>query len=310
MARSLASKTNVTAPGGNYPYGRVKDNTGSGDGTHVDENLLGDLIQYFEKLMALGGVTANGLPENSSDGFQYLTALINLISSYVSTGVSSEAATRAAADTTLQNNINTEATNRASADTTLTNTKVAKAGDSMTGALAMGGNKITGLAAGTATGEAARYDELTSEASTRAAAVSAEASTRSAADTTLQNNINAIDDSLISWADTMSYGTNWASNAGTVGSRKVRGVAYLRGLVRKTSGSANDGDVAFTLPTGQRPLQALRVLLGPGGSLGGINYADIQTSGDVTIHEMGKSFGNAMTNTSFYLDGVYFDTAH
>jgi hypothetical protein len=38
--------------------------------------------------------------------------------------------------------------------------KVAKSGDSMTGALAMGGNKITGLGAPTANGDALRFDQL------------------------------------------------------------------------------------------------------------------------------------------------------
>lgn len=38
--------------------------------------------------------------------------------------------------------------------------KVSKSGDSMTGALAMGSNKITGLANGTATGDAVNYDQL------------------------------------------------------------------------------------------------------------------------------------------------------
>ena len=38
--------------------------------------------------------------------------------------------------------------------------KVAKAGDSMTGALAMGGNKITGLAAASANGDAVRFEQL------------------------------------------------------------------------------------------------------------------------------------------------------
>ncbi len=71
-----------------------------------------------------------------------------------------EAATRAAADTTLQNNIDAEAATRAAADTTLQN-------------------------------------NIDTEAATRAAAdttlqnnINAEAATRAAADTTLQNNIN------------------------------------------------------------------------------------------------------------------------
>jgi hypothetical protein len=81
MARSLASKTNVTAPGGDYPYGRVKDESSAGafDGTPVNEVLVGDAMQFFDRLLAEGFVTANGNPENSSDGFQYLEALKNVV---------------------------------------------------------------------------------------------------------------------------------------------------------------------------------------------------------------------------------------
>ena len=170
MARSLASKTNVTPPGGNYPYGRIKDNTGSGDGTPVDEGVYGDIHQFFERLMALTSTTANALPENTANTFQYITALIAFINTYVGSGVGSEAATRAAADTALDN------------------AKVNRSGDTMSGNLAMGGNKVTGLAASTSNGESVRHEQLTVEAATRAADDATEASTRAAADTTLTNN--------------------------------------------------------------------------------------------------------------------------
>ena len=79
--RALKNKTNVIAPGGDYPYGRLKDNPGNNTGTPVDENLLGDASQFFEKLMAEGGIAPNGKPENSSDGFQLFDALKNVINS-------------------------------------------------------------------------------------------------------------------------------------------------------------------------------------------------------------------------------------
>ena len=31
----------------NYPYGRIKDNTGAGDGTPVNEFVYGDIHQFF-----------------------------------------------------------------------------------------------------------------------------------------------------------------------------------------------------------------------------------------------------------------------
>lgn len=119
MARRLQDKLNAIAPGGAYPYGRAKDNTGSNNGVPVNESLVGDLLQFFERIMVVGGVSPNLQPENNSDGFQYVTALINIIVAQATTLVSAEAATRLAADTTLQNNINSEASTRSAADIAL-----------------------------------------------------------------------------------------------------------------------------------------------------------------------------------------------
>lgn len=80
MARTLASKPNTVAPGGAYPYGDVKDNTGANDGTNVNKLLVADFLQFFERLMALAGVSANGLPENNTNSWQYITALQKYVS--------------------------------------------------------------------------------------------------------------------------------------------------------------------------------------------------------------------------------------
>lgn len=79
MAIKLENKTNVVAPGGDYPYGRIKDNLGDGTGTPVDEAVYGDFHQFFAKLLAESGVTASGLPENSANGFDYIDALSKFI---------------------------------------------------------------------------------------------------------------------------------------------------------------------------------------------------------------------------------------
>lgn len=132
MARRLQDNPNTVAPGGNYPYGRAKDNTGSGNGTPVNEQFIGDITQFFERLMGLTGTVANGLPENSSDGFQFITAL----NAYISSGW------------------------------------VKKIGDTMSGILNMGSNKITNVGTGTTSGDAINYTQYT------------------ASNTTLQNNID------------------------------------------------------------------------------------------------------------------------
>lgn len=73
--RPLRNKTNVIAPTSIYPYGRVKDNPGDGTGTPVNEQVYGDIHQFFEKLMADAGMAANNAPESVYDGFQLNEAL-------------------------------------------------------------------------------------------------------------------------------------------------------------------------------------------------------------------------------------------
>lgn len=249
MARSLAGKPNVVAPGGNYPFGRVKDNPGDHTGTNANENLFGDLIQFFEKLMSLGGVTANGQPENSSSGFQYITALLNTVLNTIGMGAGNAidysgdlqsltqpgfyfaelAASNKPVATTgdvvffkfsineqflvflssngkFYYNIKTGFPSAWLGWTCLNDVasnKVDKGGDSMTGPLAMGGNKVTGVADGTSGNDAVNRSQLdaeataranadSSEATARANADSSEATTRASNDTTLQNEINNI----------------------------------------------------------------------------------------------------------------------
>jgi hypothetical protein len=89
MAIKLENKTNVEAPDVNYPYGRIKDETTPGTGTPVNVQVYGDFHQFFAKLLAEGGVTANNLPDNATNGFQYFLALRNLFAEiipYDSTG--------------------------------------------------------------------------------------------------------------------------------------------------------------------------------------------------------------------------------
>jgi len=79
--RSLASNPNIdNGDLANYPNGRIKDNTGSNDGTAVNERVKGDLHQAIEKLMRLYGITPNDLPDNETNGFQIIDALRALAS--------------------------------------------------------------------------------------------------------------------------------------------------------------------------------------------------------------------------------------
>lgn len=80
--RALNSGSTVVADNGSfdYPSGRVKDNTGTGNGTQVNERVYGDLHQAIAKLMRLYAITPNGLPDNETNGFQIVEAFKSLAS--------------------------------------------------------------------------------------------------------------------------------------------------------------------------------------------------------------------------------------
>lgn len=74
--RILSSNPNVdNSDIANYPDGRVKDNTGSGDGTPVNERVYGDLHSNISKLLRLYGITPNDLPDNETNGYQIIDGL-------------------------------------------------------------------------------------------------------------------------------------------------------------------------------------------------------------------------------------------
>ena len=78
--RNKANLANIDLSDPNYLYGRIKNNTGSDDGTPVNERVYGDVHQFFAKLISLAGITPNDLPDNELNGYQTIDALINLAS--------------------------------------------------------------------------------------------------------------------------------------------------------------------------------------------------------------------------------------
>jgi len=62
----------------NYPNGRIKNNTGGGDGTPINEEVYGDFHEMKDKLMRLAGIAHNNLPDNELNGYQFIEALIHL----------------------------------------------------------------------------------------------------------------------------------------------------------------------------------------------------------------------------------------
>ena len=81
MARNKATLQNIDlSDPANYLDGRIKDNTGSGDGTPVNERVYGDFHQTVAKLMQLAGLVYNNLPDNESNGYQVVDAIRQLAS--------------------------------------------------------------------------------------------------------------------------------------------------------------------------------------------------------------------------------------
>lgn len=79
--RALKDNPNIdNSDPSNYPDGRVKDNTGAGNGTAVNERTKGDWHQAIAKLMRLYDIVPNGLPDNETNGYQIVQALSALAS--------------------------------------------------------------------------------------------------------------------------------------------------------------------------------------------------------------------------------------
>ena len=78
MAYAITDKPNTESPSGDYPFGNIRDTVGATPGTPVNKLVYADFHQFFAKLMDLGQVTANGLPDNDYSGFQLMEALLNL----------------------------------------------------------------------------------------------------------------------------------------------------------------------------------------------------------------------------------------
>ena len=104
--------------------------------------------------------------------------------------ISSEASTRASADTTLQSNIDSEASSRASADTTLQSNIDAEETARQAADSTLQTN-INDEASARASADTTLQSNIDAEETARIAAVSGEATARSSADTTLQANIDA-----------------------------------------------------------------------------------------------------------------------
>ena len=81
MARNKALQANIdnTNPA-RYPNGRIKNSTGSGDGTPVNEQVYGDIHELMAKVMRLYNIPYNNQPDNENNGYQLVEAFRALAS--------------------------------------------------------------------------------------------------------------------------------------------------------------------------------------------------------------------------------------
>lgn len=124
------------------------------------------------------------------------------------------------------------------------------AGDAMTGALAMGANKITGLAAGTAPGDAVRYDEFNGHTHAAADVTSgAFADARIAASNVTQHQAAIDHDALTNFvanehvdhsAVTLTAGVG-LTGGGDIAASRTFNVAAIKGTLAFTFGAIADG---------------------------------------------------------------------
>ena len=75
MARNKALQPNIDGSDlTNYPDKRIRNNDGSGNGTPVNEQVYGDIHEFFGKIMREQKINYNGLPDNVTNGYQLYEA--------------------------------------------------------------------------------------------------------------------------------------------------------------------------------------------------------------------------------------------
>jgi len=66
----------VLAPDSDYPYGQIVDDP---NGTRINVKSSGDIWQFFQRFLDKAGMTPNGDPDNETNGFQFVAAVVNQI---------------------------------------------------------------------------------------------------------------------------------------------------------------------------------------------------------------------------------------
>jgi len=81
--RKLADISNVDVPSSDYPKGRIRNkNTAVAPpvlGTPIVEELYGDIVQFFQKLVIDAAITENELPDNVTNTYQLFEAAVKAL---------------------------------------------------------------------------------------------------------------------------------------------------------------------------------------------------------------------------------------
>lgn len=76
----LQNKVNIdNSNPADYPFGNIKDNDGSNNGTPIDVNTYADIHQFFEVLLFQVGMVPNGQYDNATNNYQTILALTAFI---------------------------------------------------------------------------------------------------------------------------------------------------------------------------------------------------------------------------------------
>jgi len=82
MSTGLENYPNIEAADSDYPNGNIKDKDISLPGTPVNKLVYADMHQTLAKLLREVNITANGLPDNEYNGFQYIEAMKYLLGNH------------------------------------------------------------------------------------------------------------------------------------------------------------------------------------------------------------------------------------
>jgi len=104
--KKLINKPNVDGVSATYPYGNMRDRGAGIQGSEMNTEFHTDYVQFFEKMFAESGLTANGLPDNVTNGFQLFEAARISIKGYKSyVALVSQAGTGAPTATVIVNEL-------------------------------------------------------------------------------------------------------------------------------------------------------------------------------------------------------------